>query len=64
MYSGDTDEDFKLNFHLESDLIFDTQKRLIQYHNVLNLLQFKQLLKHMGSPSLQTLDPGELKLRP
>lgn len=64
MYSGDTDKDFKLNFHLEPDLILDTQKRLIQYHNVLNLLQFKQLPKHMGSPSLQTLDPGELKLRP
>lgn len=40
MYSADMGEGFKLNFHLQPDLIFDTQKRLIQCHNMPNLLQF------------------------
>jgi len=57
MYSGDKGVDFKLKFSLAFWSNFWSTKRLLQCHNVPNLLQLKQLLKHMGSPSLQMLDP-------
>lgn len=57
---GHKREDFKLNLHLHTDLTFDPQKTLLHCHNMLNLLQLKQLLKHMDFPSLQTLDLRKL----
>lgn len=57
---GHKREDFKLNLHLHTDLTFDPQETLLHCHNMLNLLQLKQLLKHMDFPSLQTLDLRKL----